>query len=373
MSFESELSEFLADFKKLIVLGVGNELKSDDGVGPFIIKKLLADNIENVLGGCVAAIVDSVGKAGSTYYICAPRKWIAATTIQYDTYRWSVSKDGRIKKGNVTDTFYVYDEDAYRVATAREVYINQGCTVYNEGTINVRSDTTDYICRTDYYHKRPQWVIYYNQMVDTRDNQTYSTFRIGKQIWIAGLNYTDASLDGLTRSSRDCRTDDGYTDDCREFACGCDVEDRSYLWTAAMNLPSDYLTSIYGGTSQVQGICPKGWHLPSKNEFEVSIDFLGGPVKAWFAIKGYRYPKNDDFSSFENSGYNFDIYEYSGEGYALQSDNCGSGGGGIWTSSEENENSANVFWVSLFYGEIGDLFRFQGKKCGMPVHCIKDE
>ena len=47
MSFESELSEFLADFKKLIVLGVGNELKSDDGVGPFIIKKLLADNIEN--------------------------------------------------------------------------------------------------------------------------------------------------------------------------------------------------------------------------------------------------------------------------------------------------------------------------------------
>ena len=47
MSFESELSEFLADFKKLIVLGVGNELKSDDGVGPFIIKKLLAENIEN--------------------------------------------------------------------------------------------------------------------------------------------------------------------------------------------------------------------------------------------------------------------------------------------------------------------------------------
>ena len=47
MSFESELSEFLADFKKLIVLGVGNELKTDDGVGPFIIKKLLAENIEN--------------------------------------------------------------------------------------------------------------------------------------------------------------------------------------------------------------------------------------------------------------------------------------------------------------------------------------
>ena len=40
MSFESQLNAFLEDCKKLIVLGVGNELKCDDGVGPYIIKKL---------------------------------------------------------------------------------------------------------------------------------------------------------------------------------------------------------------------------------------------------------------------------------------------------------------------------------------------
>lgn len=47
MTFESQLEDFLRDFKKLIVLGVGNELKSDDGVGPFIITKLKDENIEN--------------------------------------------------------------------------------------------------------------------------------------------------------------------------------------------------------------------------------------------------------------------------------------------------------------------------------------
>ena len=47
MSFESQLKNFLSDCEKLIVLGVGNELKSDDGVGPFIIKKLKEENIEN--------------------------------------------------------------------------------------------------------------------------------------------------------------------------------------------------------------------------------------------------------------------------------------------------------------------------------------
>lgn len=47
MTFESQLGNFLSDCEKLIVLGVGNELKSDDGVGPFIISKLKEENIEN--------------------------------------------------------------------------------------------------------------------------------------------------------------------------------------------------------------------------------------------------------------------------------------------------------------------------------------
>lgn len=47
MSFESQLNDFLVDCEKLIVLGVGNELKCDDGVGPFIIKKLKEDDLEN--------------------------------------------------------------------------------------------------------------------------------------------------------------------------------------------------------------------------------------------------------------------------------------------------------------------------------------
>lgn len=46
MSFEDELNDFLHDFRKLIILGVGNELKSDDGIGPFIINKLIEENIQ---------------------------------------------------------------------------------------------------------------------------------------------------------------------------------------------------------------------------------------------------------------------------------------------------------------------------------------
>lgn len=48
MSFESQLRDFLTDYEKLIIMGVGNELKCDDGVGPYIIKKLQAEDIEDM-------------------------------------------------------------------------------------------------------------------------------------------------------------------------------------------------------------------------------------------------------------------------------------------------------------------------------------
>ncbi len=42
--------DFLRGYEKLIILGIGNELKYDDGVGPFIISKLNNEDLnENVL------------------------------------------------------------------------------------------------------------------------------------------------------------------------------------------------------------------------------------------------------------------------------------------------------------------------------------
>ena len=51
MSFELQLNEFLKCYEKLLILGVGNELKRDDGVGPFIVDNL--DEKDNVI--CINA------------------------------------------------------------------------------------------------------------------------------------------------------------------------------------------------------------------------------------------------------------------------------------------------------------------------------
>ena len=51
-NFEDELRDFIRGAGKIAILGIGNDLRSDDGLGPYIIEKLVIDDprvmIENV-------------------------------------------------------------------------------------------------------------------------------------------------------------------------------------------------------------------------------------------------------------------------------------------------------------------------------------
>jgi hydrogenase 3 maturation protease len=51
-SFEEALKDFISDAKRIAILGIGNDLRTDDGLGPFIVNSLCLDDsrimIENV-------------------------------------------------------------------------------------------------------------------------------------------------------------------------------------------------------------------------------------------------------------------------------------------------------------------------------------
>jgi len=49
MLIKKQLERFLKDFDKLIIMGVGNPLKGDDGLGPFIINGLEDFKNENII------------------------------------------------------------------------------------------------------------------------------------------------------------------------------------------------------------------------------------------------------------------------------------------------------------------------------------
>ncbi|MDP1746057.1 MAG: FISUMP domain-containing protein [Bacteroidota bacterium] len=96
---------------------------------------------------------------------------------------------------------------------------------------------------------------------DTRDGQQYQTVTIGTQCWMRqNLNY------GIQVADVTAMTNNSVV----EKACynnttsNCSTYGSIYTWDEAMNY----------GTNQ-QGICPNGWHIPTKAQFQILINFLG--------------------------------------------------------------------------------------------------
>lgn len=105
------------------------------------------------LGGCsvnrrdvVAPNSNKLSKNYNKYFICNGSRWDDATTYQKDTYKWSAGKSGEFKKGNVTDTIYVYNGTEWEVAE-RETAIGL-CQNSNAGVVS-KFNGTYYICKNN--------------------------------------------------------------------------------------------------------------------------------------------------------------------------------------------------------------------------------
>jgi hypothetical protein len=88
---------------------------------------------------------------------------------------------------------------------------------------------------------------------DYRDYKTYEYTDIGSQRWMAqNLNYNGGSSSSV-----------GSCYDNSEK--NCDTYGRLFDWATAMALDATYNSSSWGSAiTGYQGICPYGWHIPSR-------------------------------------------------------------------------------------------------------------
>ena len=96
------------------------------------------------LRGIVAPNSNKMSKNYNKYFICDSVNWIAATTYQKGTYEWIGGETGEFKKGNVTDTIYVFDGSKWEVAEM-ETAIGI-CGTNNAGEVG-KFENDYYICR----------------------------------------------------------------------------------------------------------------------------------------------------------------------------------------------------------------------------------
>ena len=161
--------------------------------------------------------------------------------------------------GTDTKTYSMYNmtsevgiEMAFRAAksTCEDVGGNEGV-----------ADDTEQTCDTLLVP-----VVEYGTLTDARDSKEYKTVTIGKQVWMAeNLKY-------------------------EEYARKVIDGEYFYEWVDAIDGPQVNDT-LYCGTSEkcdisgnIQGVCPDGWRLPSKADFEALVEKVGEEPEKYLSV-----------------------------------------------------------------------------------------
>ena len=387
------------------------------------------------LGGCsvnrkdiVAPNINKLSKNYNMFFICNSTKWVEATTYQKDTYEWTAGKSGELKKGNVTDTIYVYDgskwnvaeretaiglcqnsnagvvseydgvyyickNNAWRTATVLEydtfgkscltdgsivsgeivvenkyvcdlgvfreisdieMSLEKACVSYTENE-EIRKQITN-IWDSVYICKKGLWIAEYvlneGMFLDKRDSNIYRIVTIGSQTWMAeNLNYELAN---------------SYC--YRDSVSNCAKYGRLYKWAAAVGKSEGECG--YGKTcslpsGNIQGVCPEGWHLPSKAEWKTLINTVGelSSGKILKSQNGWSSGGNGTDSlgfSVLPAGYRDDYgyFNYAGSGT------------NFWSSTENSNKYAYV--MVLLYNNDYASFGSDNKSDGHSVRCLQD-
>ena len=184
------------------------------------------------------------------------------------------------------------------------------------------------------------------------DGNVYETVVIRTQTWmkenLRSQHYADGSaIDGV------------YAYDDNES----NVTDygRLYTWNAVMKLSKKL-------SGRAQGICPDGWHVPSKAEAETLQDFLGGHMEAGGKMKetGFTYWENPNTGATNESG-----FSSRGAGQRGQTGNYTNlmRSFNIWTSTDNGEKA---YHMSNLYNSDNTAFQLHIKTIGWSVRCLKD-
>ncbi len=131
--------------------------------------------------------------------------------------------------------------------------------------------------------------IIYNAVTDI-DGNSYNAVQIGNQVWMAEDLRTRRYADGrvINRGSTQSMTDP-YTKYWSVTLNDSIFDVHAYNWPAVM----DGASSSNRIPSGVQGICPDGWHVPSRAEWESLRNYVRRQSQCVCNYNGYNDNSNN--------------------------------------------------------------------------------
>lgn len=199
---------------------------------------------------------------------------------------------------------------------------------------------------------QPQFVCGQDSIMDI-DGHLYATVMIGDQCWTAANLRTIHQPDS---PHPDLIPIDGRF--CQGLFCQ-QQEGAHYSWYAAMNGAEAATAS----DQQIQGICPTGWHIPTREEYtqlEEWLNVAGNGGTGFFAgakMKGEESPSGFDALFTGNWGYG--VYARAPQA-------------SFWTSTEFTTNANNALLVYVTEDTPFVNATNRPKSFGLNVRCVKD-
>lgn len=210
--------------------------------------------------------------------------------------------------------------------------------------------------------------------VEDRDGNTYKTVRIGDQWWMAENLRSSKYSNGISIPLVNNTTNWGKLSDNNVDKAYCwfnDDESNTIPYGALYTFAASTNGLIYSEMS-IQGICPDGWHIPSKAEWETLAETLGGKTLAGGKLKEvgtvhWDLPNTGASNSSGFSGIPSGSRAFSdGLFYGTLSTYAA-----YWSSSQYNSTLSWAYYLSNLDAQLIDSAT--NKSNGHAVRCLKNK
>lgn len=202
---------------------------------------------------------------------------------------------------------------------------------------------------------------YHSVLIDSRNNQEYPTVKIGNQIWMAkNLNY--GSMVNSSTSQADNSIVEKYCYNNNE--ANCTIYGGLYQWEELLD---------YNHNESNDGICPEGWYVPSIEDWNQMVKYLGGPEVAGGHLKstGVDLWLAPNTGATNSSGFSA-IPGSKLINFGSYSNFDALGAGSFWWSSSKT-GPVGAWNVFLGFSSIGVGFNSINLLDAHSVRCIKKE
>jgi len=219
------------------------------------------------------------------------------------------------------------------------------------------------------------WLNYQEESAKDIDGNSYKTIRIGDQVWMQENLKVTHYRNGDPITYYSMQDDDKWLKTRSGAYCAFNDDEQN----------KDVSGFLYNGYAvfDERKISPEGWHVPSKEELETLLNYLGGNFEA-----GHLLRKRTGWSDLDPITTNLSGFSALPGGVRLAYHNNDednkytefreAGKTGFYASSDKSEsvydvNSNRLWYIQIFYnGGYIQLNDNITQLSGQSIRCIKD-